>query len=123
MTSRPWRHVCTTAADTPSFVCLTRNAHFYRIVPRATLPQGPDQRCPREAAMARYLVVAHQTVTSPELLKVVRGVRDQQIRRIATCGFPGHLPRTNEQVTGCMRSFRAFIADAAGAPRVPGVDE
>jgi hypothetical protein len=27
--------------------------------------------------MARYLVVAHQTVTSPELLKVVRGVRDQ----------------------------------------------
>ena len=27
--------------------------------------------------MARYLVIAHQTVTSPELLKVVRGVRDQ----------------------------------------------
>src|SRR5919112_2819743 len=27
--------------------------------------------------MARYLVVAHQTVTSPELLKVVRGVRNQ----------------------------------------------
>ena len=27
--------------------------------------------------MARYLVVAHQTVTSPELLKVVRGLRDQ----------------------------------------------
>jgi hypothetical protein len=27
--------------------------------------------------MARYLVVAHQTVTSPELLKAVRGVRDQ----------------------------------------------
>ena len=28
--------------------------------------------------MARYLVVAHQTVTSPELLKVVRGIRDQE---------------------------------------------
>jgi hypothetical protein len=27
--------------------------------------------------MARYLVVAHQTVSSPELLKVVRGVREQ----------------------------------------------
>ena len=27
--------------------------------------------------MARYLVVAHETVTSPELLKVVRGVREQ----------------------------------------------
>ena len=27
--------------------------------------------------MTRYLVVAHQTVASPELLKVVRGVRDQ----------------------------------------------
>ena len=27
--------------------------------------------------MARYLVVAHQTVTSPELLKVVSGVREQ----------------------------------------------
>ena len=27
--------------------------------------------------MARYLVVAHQTVTSPELVKAVRGVRDQ----------------------------------------------
>jgi hypothetical protein len=27
--------------------------------------------------MARYLVVAHQTVASPELLKVVRGVRHQ----------------------------------------------
>ncbi|MDT0353156.1 hypothetical protein [Pseudonocardia charpentierae] len=27
--------------------------------------------------MARYLVVAHETVTSPELLKAVRGVRDQ----------------------------------------------
>jgi hypothetical protein len=27
--------------------------------------------------MARYLVVAHQTVTSPELLKAVRGVREQ----------------------------------------------
>jgi hypothetical protein len=31
----------------------------------------------REAAMACYLVVAHETVSSPELLKVVRGVRDQ----------------------------------------------
>ncbi len=30
--------------------------------------------------MARYLVVAHQTVTSPELLKVVRGVRDQDAK-------------------------------------------
>lgn len=27
--------------------------------------------------MARYLVVAHQTVSSPELLEAVRGVRDQ----------------------------------------------
>jgi hypothetical protein len=27
--------------------------------------------------MARYLVVAHETVTSPELLKVVRGVRER----------------------------------------------
>jgi len=29
--------------------------------------------------MARYLVVAHETVTSPELLKVVRGIREQDI--------------------------------------------
>ena len=31
--------------------------------------------------MAPYLLVAHQTVTSPELLKVVRGVRDQDLER------------------------------------------
>jgi len=29
--------------------------------------------------MARYLVVAHETVTSPELLKAVRGIRKQDV--------------------------------------------
>ena len=54
-----------------------RNASFLRTGPVAHRPVSPRPTVYQEADMARYLVVAHETVTSPELMKQVRLMREQ----------------------------------------------
>jgi hypothetical protein len=44
--------------------------------------------------MARYLVVAHQTVTSPQLLRKVRALREQEEARGAVAEFVLLVPAT-----------------------------